>query len=313
MSVLPGQSRGDVTFQELYMKGSSEKKTDQRKNRFIQGALFGILSREPVLVGLNVLLLGSFLVYLFITKQPEKGLASEIQPTTQQVEALVTNTLEPSPTSSPTPVPTKKIATPTLTPSPTPTDLPPTPIPERAEIEGIKGSKQAMPLSCEANSAVDWAAYFGVNINEKIFFNGLPSHDNPEKGFVGDVYGSWGQIPPEDYGVHAGPIAQRLREFGLNAKSVRHMTLEELKAEIAAGRPVILWVVGHVRRGTPVPYTASDGEETIVAKYEHTVIAIGYTESKIKVLDGSRKYYIYTGEFMKSWNVLENLAVIWIE
>ena len=170
-----------------------------------------------------------------------------------------------------------------------------------------------MPLSCEARSAVDWAAHFGAVISEEKFFNGIPSADNPEVGFVGDVYGSWGQIPPKDYGVHAEPIAQRLREYGLQAKSVRNMTLEELKAEIAAGRPVILWVVGHVSRGTPVPYTGSDGEETIVAQFEHTVIAIGYTETKIRVLDGARKYTVYQGEFMKSWNVLENLAVIWID
>jgi len=288
------------------------------KSRSIQETLIAFLSGEPLLVGLNVLVLGSFLVYLFFSNQPEQGLASEILPPTQPEQTLITSTVEESPTPTstftPTPVPTQVTPpTPTETSSPTPTKLPPTPIPERAEIEGIKGVKQSMPLSCEASSAVDWAAYFGVEIDEKKFFAGLPSDDNPEVGFVGDVYGSWGQIPPNDYGVHAGPIAQRLREYGLNAKSVRHMTLEELKAEIAAGRPVILWVVGHVRRGTPVPYQSSDGEETIVAKYEHTVIAIGYTESKIKVLDGSRTYYIYQGEFMKSWNVLENQAVIWID
>jgi uncharacterized protein YvpB len=294
-------------------KSIRQNQSGREKSRSNQAVLAGILSSEPLLVGLNVLLLGSFLVYLFINKQPEQGLASEIQPTTQQVETLVTSTLEASPTPSPTPVPTRMTATPTLTPSPSPTSLPPTPIPERAEIEEIKGAKQSMPLSCEASSAVDWAAYFGVEIDEKKFFNGIPSHENPDKGFVGDVFGSWGQIPPKDYGVHAAPIAQRLREFGLNAMSVRHMTLEELKAEIAAGRPVILWVVGHVRRGTPVPYTGPDGEETIVAKFEHTVIAVGYTESKIRVLDGSRKYYVYLGEFMKSWNVLENQAIIWID
>ena len=288
------------------------------KSRSIQETLIAFLSGEPLLVGLNVLVLGGFLVYLLFSNQPEQGLASEILPPTQPEQTLITSTVEESPTPTstftPTPVPTQVTPpTPTETSSPTPTKLPPTPIPERAEIEGIKGVKQSMPLSCEASSAVDWAAYFGVEIDEKKFFAGLPSDDNPEVGFVGDVYGSWGQIPPNDYGVHAGPIAQRLREYGLNAKSVRHMTLEELKAEIAAGRPVILWVVGHVRRGTPVPYQSSDGEETIVAKYEHTVIAIGYTESKIKVLDGSRTYYIYQGEFMKSWNVLENQAVIWID
>jgi len=295
-----------------------EKNTSQEKSRSNRAAFTAFLSSEPLLVGLNVLLLGGFLVYLLLSKEPEHGFASGILPPTQTAKTPVTSTVEVSPTptstSSPTPIPTQ-VTPPTITqtPSPTPTDLPPTSIPERFEIEEIKGVKQSMPLSCEASSAVDWAAYFGVEIDEKKFFYGIPSDDNPEVGFVGDVHGSWGQIPPNDYGVHAAPIAQRLREFGLNAKSVRHMTIEELKAEIAAGRPVILWVVGHVRRGTPVPYTASDGEETIVAKYEHTVIAIGYTESKIKVLDGSRTYYIYQGEFMKSWNVLENQAVIWID
>ena len=99
----------------------------------------------------------------------------------------------------------------------------------------------------------------------------------------------------------------------LLAKPGEVVTREELKAELAAGRPVILWVVGHVKRGTPVPYSGSDGSETIVAKFEHTVIAIGYTENKIRVLDGYRKYDVNQKEFMKSWNVLENLAVVWIE
>jgi len=294
-------------------KSSSKDQSSREKPRSIMKAPFGILSREPLLVGLNLLVLGGFLVYLFIYKQPEQGLASEILLPTQIEEVLPTQTREATSTPSATPVYTREPAFPTPTPSPSPTSLPPTPLPERYLIEDIKGHRQSMPLSCEARSAVDWAAYFGVEFDEESFFNGLPIHDNPEKGFVGDVYGSWGQIPPKDYGVHAGPVAQRLREYGLQAKHVRHMTLEELKAEIAAGKPVILWVVGHVGRGTPVPYTGSDGEETIVAKYEHTVIAIGYTQTKITVLDGAREYQVYQGEFMKSWNVLENQAIIWIE
>ena len=295
---------------EKSLKGDQ---TSRDGSRTSIAAVFAFLSSEPMLVGLNILLLGSFLVYLLMQKQPEQGFASAIPPSIQYVEKQATSTREPSPTSSPTPIPTRVTSTPTRLPSLTPTSLPPTPIPNSASIDEIRGYKQSMPLSCEARSAVDWAAYYGEEIDEIKFFNGLPNHDNPELGFVGDVYGRWGQIPPNDYGVHAQPIAQRLREYGLQAMSVRHMSLDELKAEIAAGRPVILWVVGHVKRGTPVPYTASDGEETIVAKFEHTVIAIGYTETKIRVLDGARKYYVYNGEFMKSWNVLENQAVIWID
>ncbi len=295
---------------EKSLKGDQ---TSRDGSRTSIAAVFGFLSSEPMLVGLNILLLGSFLVYLLIQKQPEQGFASDIPPSIQYGEKQATGTREPSPTPTPTPLPTRATTTPTRLPSMTPTSLPPTPIPNSASIDEIRGYKQSMPLSCEARSAVDWAAYFGEEIDEIKFFNGLPNHDNPELGFVGDVYGRWGQIPPNDYGVHAQPIAQRLREYGLQAMSVRHMTLDELKAEIAAGRPVILWVVGHVKRGTPVPYTASDGEETVVAKFEHTVIAIAYTETKIRVLDGARKYYVYNGEFMKSWTVLENQAVIWID
>jgi hypothetical protein len=62
-----------------------------------------------------------------------------------------------------------------------------------------------------------------------------------------------------------------------------------------------------------VPYTTSEGEETIVAKFEHTVIAIGYMENKIIVVDGAKVYTRHKGEFLKSWGVLENQAVIWIE
>ncbi len=277
-------------------------------------ARFGrAITSGPVLVGLNLILLGGFLGFFLLSQQPKPGRAAEILPPTFSPG---TDLLRKTPTPLPappdiSPSPTGPIstatATPTLPASPLPT------LPASASIAGIKGHKQSMPLSCEARSAVDWAAYFGTEIDEGKFFAGLPVDDNPEVGFVGDVFGSWGQIPPEDYGVHARPIAQRLREFGLNAKHIRHMTIEELKREVAAGRPVIVWVVGHVNRGTPVPYTSSSGDVTTVAKFEHTVIVIGYTETKITVMDGARIYSIYQGEFSKSWDVLENQAVVWID
>ena len=186
-------------------------------------------------------------------------------------------------------------------------------LPEETRVYGISGRRQSMPLSCESRSAVDWAGFFGFEIDETEFHFGLPVHDNPDKGFVGSVYGSWGQIPPKPYGVHSPPVAQRLREYGVQAMHVYDMSLEELKAEIAAGRPVMIWVVGHVGLGTPVPYTDSEGDESIVAKFEHTVIVFGYTKNKLLILDGAKTYTRYTKEFMKSWGVLENQAVIWID
>ena len=273
----------------------------------------------PSILAASSLILGGFLGLILFNQgsNPSPGLVP-LPTSTPTAEDLISGSTRNRLASTRGPVPHYSLNfistnSPTIMPSPTATISPTTPIPSEIMIEGISGRRQSMPLSCEARSAVDWAAYFGKPIDEYSFFDGLPLHDNPDKGFVGNVYGSWGQIPPSDYGVHAKPIAQRLREFGLNAKAVRGMTYQELKAEIASGQPVIVWVVGHVNRGTPVPYTLPGGESTTVTKFEHTVIVIGYTEDKVTVVDGAKVYSRYRGEFMKSWNVLENQAVIWID
>jgi len=271
----------------------------------------------PLLIVLNLLTLGGFITYFILSHQQEPNPVLAAVPHTSSVlEARKVPTLTPEPNRNPrsfaipTGIPT---AIPTFIPSLTPTSTSAPTLPDKANIEGIVGHRQSMPLSCESRSAVDWAAYFGETIDEDSFHNGLPVHDNPDKGFVGNVYGSWGQVPPKDYGVHGKPVAQRLREYGLKAKHVFDMDLDELKSEIAAGRPVMIWVVGHVGRGSPVKYTDSEGDISIVAKFEHTVIVIGYTENKITVLDGAKTYTRYNKEFLRSWGVLENQAIVWID
>lgn len=291
-----------------------------RQDGRIQNGLLrlgSLITSRPGLLVLNIALLGAALAVFLGLQGAEASQASAIVLPTLFPEAspaAESQPVRPSPTSTrpaaSTPTATSQLAASASAPD---APVPEAALPSQAAVGEIQGHKQSMPLSCEARSAVDWAAFFGVEIDEGKFFSGLPVDDNPDVGFVGDVYGSWGQIPPDDYGVHAGPIAQRLREFGLQAKDLRHMTLEELKWEIAAGRPVIVWVVGHVNRGTPVPYSASSGAVTTVAKFEHTVIVIGFKGPKITVLDGARVYSIYEGEFSKSWGVLENQAVVWID
>jgi LysM repeat protein len=184
-------------------------------------------------------------------------------------------------------------------------------LPAYAVIDGVPAHRQSLPLSCESRSAADLAGYWGISINEVQFFNALPKSDNPEKGFVGNVYGSWGQTPPNPYGVHAPPIAKNLRKHGLDAKAQYGMSFNDLKKEIANGRPVIVWVVGKVWRGSPITYTAKDGSEVIVAKYEHSMLAYGYDSANVYLIDagngGRGKYSI--SNFKASWGVLGNMAV----
>lgn len=183
-------------------------------------------------------------------------------------------------------------------------------LPAEARILGLRGDDQTLPLSCEARSAADWASFFGFTIQELDFQDRLPRSDDPDYGFVGDVMGVWGNIPPRSYGVHAGPVADLLREYGLPATARRGMTFDELKAEIAAGRPVIAWVVGHVNAGTPQIYTSRAGRQVTVSAREHTVIVVGYTPEVVFVQDGAWLYGRAIKHFEDSWGVLGNMAII---
>ncbi len=177
-------------------------------------------------------------------------------------------------------------------------------------IYGIAGHKQYFKLGCEAAVTHDWAWFFGYHINEFEFQNKLPLSDNPEEGFVGSVDSKWGQAPPYAYGVHAAPVAQLLHEYGVPAIAVKGMTLMELKQQIAAGRPVIAWVIGNVVGGIPHEYTAKDGKKVIVAAYEHVVIVTGYSETHIRYNNNGKYFDAPTDVFLNSWKVLGNMALI---
>lgn len=194
---------------------------------------------------------------------------------------------------------------------------PPPDLPNRAVISGVTGERQSLPLDCESRSAVDWARYYGVFIDEIEFFRRLPESNNPDEGFVGNVYGAWGQIPPDPYGVHAEPVAKLLREYGLAAYAHRPLSWDDIRAEIASGNPVIAWIVGtqnqygydYVVNGIPEYYLPSENTLTIVARYEHTVIITGYSPTTVTYLNGAGIYEKSLKQFLESWSALNNMAI----
>ena len=225
----------------------------------------------------------------------------------------------PSPTSQmPDPLPTlfptpTAEATPSAQPAPQPSPIATqNPLPPAAMITDISGHEQTYELGCEASAAVDWAAYYDVLIYESTFQFELPLSDNPELGFVGNVTtDGWGQIPPHAYGVHAPPIAELLREYGLPAQAVKDMTLEEVKAKLAEGNPIIAWVIGNMVYSSPLKIYDKEGNAVIVAPYEHVVILTGYDETNITYMNNGNFFSVPTDVFMTSWGVLGNMAVIY--
>ncbi len=219
------------------------------------------------------------------------------------------NTYRPAPTLTRTP--THILPSATSFPTQTQTDTTPaSELPATFYITDITGHRQYFGIGCESSAAVDWAHYFGVTIDEKEFQSELPISDNPDVGFVGDVDGTWGHLPPGDYGVHAAPVAELLRDYGLKAEGEKGFTLDQLKSSIAQGKPVIAWVVGNVTYGTPVEYTDSEGRVSIVAAYEHVVIVTGYGTQSIRYLNNGETYEVSNTLFLASWGTLGNMAVI---
>jgi uncharacterized protein YvpB len=87
------------------------------------------------------------------------------------------------------------------------------------------------------------------------------------------------------------------------------MGFETLKSEIAAGRPVMVWVIGNTIAGFRTSYTTSNGNIITVAPYEHTVLAIGYDQNTVSLLDENTIYNRSISTFLNSWAVLGNMAV----
>ncbi|HUV16077.1 MAG TPA: C39 family peptidase, partial [Pelolinea sp.] len=178
-------------------------------------------------------------------------------------------------------------------------------------LSGVYGSPQLYTLDCEAQAAVDFARLFGVNIGELEFINRIPKSDDPEEGFVGDINGPMGQLPPGDYGVHAKPVAKLLREYGVQAKAVRDWEMDQIRAEIASGNPVIVWIVNLPFDIDTEEYTAPNGNTSKVARYEHTWIVTGYNMSTFTVIDSVWTYNVKISTFKERWEALGNQAIVY--
>lgn len=246
---------------------------------------------------------GVFQVYSMLIGTP-----TPFQPAgTQTPEPTPAYTLEPTTTR----VPKQKNAS---KPKPESTSvsqnmIPIEDLPASASISGIKGSPQLYTLDCEAQTAVDWARFFGNRINHQEFIDRLPKSDDPEEGFVGFFNGPLGQLPPYDYGIHAPPVASLLRDYGLLASAVRDWDYENIKQEIASGKPVIVWIVNLPYDIITQEYTASNGNTTRVARYEHTWIITAYNMNVVTVVDSEWTYNVKISTFLERWEALGKQAI----
>ncbi|MEN4011031.1 MAG: C39 family peptidase [Bellilinea sp.] len=298
------------------------------KNRalVVQGStLLLIMLLAIVMVSFAILLLMMAADYFFYgwSGEPPPDYITLIPPSITPVVPAFSNRTStptafqplPSATYTSTKIPPTHTHIPTATQEPTPIPLPSdTPIPfppDSARIEGVIGYAQTLNLSCESRSASDWARFFGKDVSELDFLAQLPRSDDPNKGFVGNPNGPGGLIPPNPYGVHAAPVAALLRAYGIPAEDLTGITPDQLRIEIASGRPVIVWVTVATMPGYALSYTTEQGNAVTVVPNEHTAILIGYDPHGVTLLDGALVYWRGWDVFLQSFQLLGNMAVVY--
>jgi len=252
---------------------------------------------------------GVVLLLLLMGHAPRVGLAQRLVGNPMHPLTIPpVQEVAPADHGTPSPVASARLAT---TPTATPT-----PLPDKVLITAVPHGRQLQNLSCESRSAVDLAAFWGVKIGEKAFFNALPKSDNPHKGFVGKVTAPPGSLPPLGYGVYAEPVAATLQRFGLDARPRYRLGLDGLRAELAAGRPVLVWITYELRFYPTQTWVSRDGDTSAIVPYEHTGVVIGYqsapaTDQGVFVTDpwdGQIKFYPYDA-FEASWSRFDQMAV----
>jgi uncharacterized protein YvpB len=301
-------SQGHATIKLIHLSAESFQDWSMGKTIIRKGMALLFILLGPATCNYATLETGNGLAFaepptLTQRSTPLSSPTLTMPPTPFQPLPASTRTPIPSPTASPT-------STPTITLTQTATFTPTQTIPAETILWNFRGHRQYLSIDCEAAAAADWASFFGKNVNELNFQNKLPHSDNPDYGFVGYVNAPWGQIPPYSYGVHAGPVADLLNDYGVSARAYKGYTMDQIKAKIAEGKPVIAWVIGNVVSGNAVNYTDSKGHVAVVAVYEHVIVVMGYTPNLVYYMSEGIIYSIPTRLFQRSWQVLGNMVVV---
>jgi len=178
-----------------------------------------------------------------------------------------------------------------------------------AIIKGFPAVQQWYNLSCEYAAAAAVTLYLGNLVSQNTFILEVPSSPNPHIGFRGDINGPFGGI--NDYGVYAEPLATVLQNHGYNA-TVYYNDLGSLKSNIDAGNPAVVWLTVGQNEDRPAYYHELDGQRFKLVPGEHAVVAYGYDDTGIYLMDVSDGGFYHTSwdSFLRRWGYFDDMMLV---
>ncbi|MBR6707726.1 MAG: SH3 domain-containing protein [Clostridia bacterium] len=150
------------------------------------------------------------------------------------------------------------------------------------------------PTGCESVSLYMLLKYYGVDATVEDIYGLLPMGEqpwddergvrhgaNPEREFVGDPRSEY------SYGVFNGPIALVAERFKPGAVSKTGATIDDIKAILDTGNPVLAWYVSAPMRNIMYRWSWLDEEGELVRwpGGEHAVVVCGYDDVSITYRD----------------------------
>jgi uncharacterized protein YvpB len=180
---------------------------------------------------------------------------------------------------------------------------------DEALIEDFPSVTQWYDLSCEYAAAAAVTLYWGEVVSQRVFMREVPNSPNPHLGFRGDIHGEHGGII--DYGVYAEPLVPVLERRGYNAV-VFYGGVSRLKANVAAGNPVVVWITTGKYVERPVYRRSYNGDTFKLVPGEHTVVVYGYDAKGVHIMDVSDGGFYYTewASFLRRWSYFDQMSLV---
>jgi uncharacterized protein YvpB len=180
---------------------------------------------------------------------------------------------------------------------------------DAAIIDGVPSVTQWYNLSCEYAAAATITLYWGDLVSQKDFIREVPDSPNPHLGFRGDINGSFGGLG--DYGIYAEPLAVVLENHGYDA-TVFYDDLDRLKANLSAGNPAVVWLTVGRYEERPEYSEVLDGQRFKLVPGEHAVVAYGYDDEGIYLMDVSDGGFYHTewDSFLRRWGYFDGMTLV---
>jgi uncharacterized protein YvpB len=148
--------------------------------------------------------------------------------------------------------------------------------------------RQKWALSCEYAATHTALRLLGFDVSEDTMRPLAGSGEDPDETFRGEIQANQDL---SDYGIHAKGIAkliERLKAAGHLPDRVETQllyNLDAVRAAVAQGKPVVVWVPLDLRPSTRVPVRLSTGKVVNLVYAEHALTVRGYDGSRVLALD----------------------------